>query len=844
MSCWLDHKKVHWAFSVHLWMAVSRVFSTLGTGRNAPNGMDDQLSSSSSKSPLPLAGVRVLDLGQQAGRLVSRYFADLGADVIRFDLRPADRDAPPAHGVPEVLDVVLDAKKSVAYRGRPDGAALAQLESVLPTIDIVVDDHAPGDFGGVGWSPPELRTAYPSLVLVSLTNFGQTGPYRDWQATDWTQMAMGGVLARSGLPGIAPLMPPVPLPTQGAALQALWCGLLAYYNRLVHGVGEFVDLSVYESVAQIIDPGFGIGGGALAGKSPAEGPRGRPDALHLYPIFPCADGYVRILLQSAKQWRGMRAWMGEPAEFMDPVYDRLIARYEAKDTLYPAIAALCVGRTRDEIVATAQSYGVPAGGVLSLAEVTAVEHFRQRQAFATVATPSGLEAVVPTGFIEVDGERIGHFDTADASETSARPETSTVWDSSPGPTKPLAGLRVLDLGVIIVGAEVGRLLADYGADVLKIESRAFPDGARQSFHGETMSGSFARGNRGKRSFGVNLKSPRGLEIFGRLVQISDVIVSNFKPGTMESLGLGIDALRALNPRIVTVESSALGRTGDWSKRMGYGPLVRANTGITSLWRYPDLAASFCDAATAFPDHVAGRAGVACSLAGLIGELRHGHGATFAISQAEVVITQMTELFAQESLQPGSVEPVGNSRPGDAPRGVYACAGDDEWCVIDVRDSEDWLNCCKVLGRTDLSDDDRFATAADRVSRRTEIDAAVTEWCRLHAPREVMERLQAAGVPAAMMQRYSDLAKDPHLTARGFLHELDQPQIGAPLPVDLASAQFENIEDPSVRISPVQGGDTRAVCSELLGLSSAEIDDLVLAGDLEVALEHATTTSTP
>ena len=798
----------------------------------------------------PLRGVRVVDLAYSYGELTARHLAELGADVIHVEPpegSPSRRQGPLFGGVglrhalhnADKRGIVLDL-----------GTAVGQdaLLALTDVADLLIVDALPEVLLERGIDVDKIRQINPRLVVVSLTDFGLDGPYRDWVGTEWTHLAMGGVLSRSGLPGLPPLMPPVPLAGQSAAVQAAWAGLLAFYNRLTHGVGDLVDVSVYESAAQMIDPGYGMGGGALAGKSPADGPRGRPDALHLYPIFPCADGHVRILLQSARQWHGMRAWLGEPEEFAGPEYDRLLARYDARATLYPLIAAVCTGRSRDEIVATGQQYGVPTAGLLSLGEVAENPHFVERHAIAPVTITPGDELVVPNGFLEINGVRAGLGRAAPRlgehdAEISERP-----WiverrrpEVAPEPARaarPLEGIRVLDLGVIIVGGEATRVLSDLGAEVIKVENALYPDGARQSFGGEVMSNSFARGNRGKLSCGVNLRTDEGKEVFRRLVSASHVVVSNFKPGTMDALGFGIAELHTINPDLVIVESSALGASGPWSKRMGYGPLVRANTGITDLWRYPDVEGSYCDAATAFPDHAAGRVGAMSAIAGLIGVVLNGGGSALVNSQAEIVLSQMSELFAADAISPGTVRPVGNSRPGDAPRGVYACAGDDEWCVVDVRDSEDWSRLCGLMGRPALAEDPRFADASARVAHRVEVDEVVSAWMADLAPRDAMRLIQEAGVPAGMMQRFGDMAGDAHLLGRGFFGRLDQPQAELPLTVDMGAARFEHIATPELRPAPMMGADTREICERVLGLDQDRIEQLVASGDVQPAADES------
>jgi crotonobetainyl-CoA:carnitine CoA-transferase CaiB-like acyl-CoA transferase len=327
--------------------------------------------------------------------------------------------------------------------------------------------------------------------------------------------------------------------------------------------------------------------------------------------------------------------------------------------------------------------------VLTPAEVLGDDHLQVRGAWAELALPTGRAGRIPRGCLEVNGRRAGY--RAPLDESGARRSFSPVTVSgteNAGPCAdgagPLSGLRVLDLGVIVIGAETGRLFADLGADVIKIESRAFPDGSRASAAAGTVSPSFAWGHRNKRSLGIDLRHPQGKELFLRLAEVSDVVLSNFKPGTLESLGLGYKALREVNPRIVVVDSSALGSSGPASRRMGYGPLVRARTGLTSLWRYLDRPESYCDGLTVYPDHTAARIGAAGALAALIARRRTGRGGTVSISQAEVMLTQFSAEFLRETFDPGTLVPIGNRGEFDAPWGVYACAGDDQWCVITIR----------------------------------------------------------------------------------------------------------------------------------------------------------------
>jgi crotonobetainyl-CoA:carnitine CoA-transferase CaiB-like acyl-CoA transferase len=704
-----------------------------------------------------------------------------------------------------------------------DGPDFARL---VARAAILVHDRRPGQEGAL--ADERLLGHNPRLVVVAVSDFGRTGPYRDWAATDEVLLALNGALARSGRPGLAPLPPPAAMAGASAATQAAWAALVGYAEAAASGRGEVVDVSLHEASAQAIDPGFGIAGSATGGAR-AIAARGRPDVAHLYPIFPCADGKVRICVLSPRQWRGMRAWLGEPAELADPQYELLHIRFGARELIHPLIERLFADRTRDELVAEGQKLGVPVAGLLEPAEALTAEQFVERGVFAPVAVGPGRTVRVPDTAVELDGRRAGVRRPAPGpGEHTADVLAELAADAPPGPAgRRLDGLRVLDLGVIVVGAEMGRLFADQGADVIKIESREFPDGGRQATADTPITPSFVWGHRGKRSLGLNLRSPEGKRLFLDLVARADVVLTNFKPGTMDSLGFGHAELAAVNPDIVVVDSSAFGPTGPWSARMGYGPLVRAATGLCALWRHPGPDGGFGDAATVYPDHVAGRLGALAALAAVLGR----RGARVSVSQAEVILGQQAEVFVLESERPGSGVEWATTGP-DAPRGPYPCAGDDEWCVVAVRDDADWRRLCAVLERPDLATDPEWATTRARRAHRTDVDDLVGAWTRQRGPREAMTTLQEAGVPAGMMQRLADHADDPQLRARGHWRLLVQPQLGEVLPTENGPATYRALAEPRMRPAPLPGEQTAEVMAEVLGLDAARIAELVEQGVLE------------
>jgi crotonobetainyl-CoA:carnitine CoA-transferase CaiB-like acyl-CoA transferase len=786
----------------------------------------------------------VLDLVTGPMAAVGHQLAEWGADVIRVEPpggAPDRHAGRSAAGLPLAFVAANLGKRAVALDPGAPGDR-ATFDRLLAEADILLESTAPGSAAAAELDVEGIRRRRPELVVLSVSPFGHTGSLQQWQATGPVFHALSGELSRSGIPGQAPLLPPGDLAHDCAAGQAVFVVLLAYLERLRTGAGDHLDFAVLEGAVSALDPGYGIAGSATAGVPASKLPRGRPEARHQYPIIPCADGFARICVLAPRQWRGMFEWMGSPAEFADPKYDNLSERFSSP-ALVPAIARFFADKTRAELEEAGQRHGVPTAGVLDVDEALLSEQVQARRAFTDVELAPGVTAPFPDGVVEFDGRRAGVRGGPPSLETGAvvfgpvEPASAPAGEpASAG--RPLEGLRVLDLGVIVVGAEQGRLLADQGADVIKVENDAFPDGSRQNRAGPGMSVTFASGHRNKRSLGLDLRSPEGKELFLRLVADTDVVLTNFRPGTLESLGLGYEVLRRANPGVVVVDSSAFGPTGPWSRRLGYGPLVRASSGLTAQWRYPDDPESFSDAITVYPDHVAARVGAAGVLALLVRRRRTGVGGTISISQAEVMLSHMAPAIAEKSLLAHGHELGGESEP-DAPWGVFPTAGDDDWCVVTVRGDDDWAALCTVLGRPELAGDDALRAAAGRRAARGRIDDAVAEWLAGRSAQDAMTALQAAGVPAAAMLRVSELPAFPYYVERGVFRSTGHPDIRQPFHLENAPVRAERLPDPPERPAPLLGEHTVQIAAERLGLGEEQIADLVERNVLQPLTPSAT-----
>ncbi|KAA1251900.1 CoA transferase [Mycobacterium simiae] len=790
-----------------------------------------------------LAAVRVLDLsdGSCSGgaESISRLLADLGADVLKVEPPGGSpgRAVRPTLAGASIPFAVHNANKRSAVLDPRDETDRQRFLELAASADIVVDSGRPGRAAAYGTSCAELADRYSNLVALSFSDFGSSGPKSSWRATDPVLYAMSGSLSRSGPTTGTPVLPPDGIASATAAVQAAWSALVAYYNKLRCGTGDYIDFSRYDAVVMALDPAFGAHGQAAAGIRSSARWRGRPKNQDAYPIYPCQDGYARLCVMAPRQWRGLRRWLGEPQDFQDPKYDVIGARFAAWPQIGELVAALFADRTMKELVAAGQGHGVPIAAVLTPSRILGSEHFQAVGAITDTDLVPGVHTKVPTGYFVVNGQRAG-FRTSAPAVGQDNPRWRAAPASMPPPAAevggyPFEGLRILDLGIIVAGGELSRLFGDLGAEVIKVESADFPDGLRQARIGEVMSESFAWTHRNHRGLGLDLRSSEGKEIFGRLVAEADAVFANFKPGTLASLGFNYEKLRALNPRIVLAGSSAFGNQGPWSTRLGYGPLVRATTGVTSVWTSGDAAAdgarhAFYDATTIFPDHVVGRIVAILALAALIHRDRTGTGAHVHISQAEVVVNQLDTLFVTAAALAAGVTDICNDISVHA---VCRCAGDDEWCVISICSDGDWRRAATVFGRPELVDDPRFVTAAARLANRAALTTVMSAWTSTRSPAQAAQALQSGGVAAGPMNRPPDLLEDPQLIERKLFRDMLHPLIDRPLPAETGPAPFRHIPQSPQRPAPQAGQDTREVCREVLAMSSDETERLIARGVL-------------
>lgn len=786
------------------------------------------------ESARPLEGLRVVDCTVERGELTARFFSDLGAEVVKVeppDGSPARALDPVRKGVSMAWALRNAGKLGVAL-DLGVAADRERLTTLLAHADLLVTSGATLD-GGL--DARALAAAHPHLVVLAVTAYGSGTPYADYQATAATLSASGGIAFKAGVPDGPPLFPPGQLVDDLVSVTAAFAALCALYQREQVGAGQFIELSANDAVALMADWALpNVSARVLAGEPPAEV---RSGSGPVYPVFRCKDGYVRLVVLSPRQWRALREWLGEPEYLQDPELESFVARLMiAATVINPLLEEHFAQFGMDEAAAEAQRRGIVATPALPPDRVLTNEHLRSRGTFAPLDLGDGVTSPAFTGYFELDGTRAGprarppavgeHTDEVFASLGPLRTSTA----ATPGPAAPLAGVRVMDFGIGAVGVEVGRRLAEYGAEVIKIESRAYPDFMR-TVTGSEFSPSFVSSSRSKLGFGVNAQTPEGHDLLLKLAEVSDVVIENNSTGTMDDLGLGFADLVAVNPDIVMVSSQLMGSRGTWADWRGYGPTGQGPGGLLHLWNYADRDDP-AGSASIYPDHFAGCLGAVAAMAALVGRARGTTAAVHAeVAQVEAVVGALCDLLAAEAVAPGSVAPSGNRSERGAPWGLYRCAGDEQWVAITCRDDTEWRALCEAMGSPAWADDEAYTSTEARLAHADALDERVGAWTGDLVKDDVAARLQARGVPAVPMLTGTDMGTHPHYLAHDFPITVDQQELG-PMVLDGAAFHGDLMVGPDVRQAPAIGEHTRALATSLLGLSDGEVDALLASGVLE------------
>jgi len=401
---------------------------------------------------------------------------------------------------------------------------------------------------------------------------------------------------------------------------------------------------------------------------------------------------------------------------------------------------------------------------------------------------------------------------------------------------PLESIRVADFTWFGAGPIYTQILANHGAQVIRVESQARIDGLRvahpmpEGRYTLNVSGYYNNFNASKLSFTLNMKHPKTLDVALRLVAVSDIVAENYTPGTLEKLGLTYQRLQEVKPGIIMVRAPMQGSDGPHADFSGFGAVISPLAGISHLSGSPQRAP--VGLGTNYTDYVInpGHAVIA-TLAALHYRNRTGKGQLIEAAQFESSVCAVGTAVLDYTVNRRVQNRQGNRLPHAAPHGAYRCQGDDRWCVIAVLSDEQWQALCRAMGDPQWCHEEHFATLQGRKENEDELDRLVEVWTSTRRAEEVMKTLQAAGVAAGVVQNARDtLENDPHLEARGYYAYLDHPEAGRTAydgPGFRLSKTPGKLQSPA----PMLGEHTDYVCREVLGMDDEEIAQLVMAGVL-------------
>jgi benzylsuccinate CoA-transferase BbsF subunit len=388
----------------------------------------------------------------------------------------------------------------------------------------------------------------------------------------------------------------------------------------------------------------------------------------------------------------------------------------------------------------------------------------------------------------------------------------------------LKGVRILAFTTGYAGPYAGRLLANYGAEVIKIESRK---GGLDTFrhYGQHQdidaAPRFIECNLGVRSMALNLKHPTGARLIRELAGKADAVLQNFRPRVLDKLGLGDDELRKVNPKLVIVKLPGFGTEGPKSSYGTWGFNLTAFSGMTYLWNHPEQDRPIGSQGV-YPDHLGFVMGPTLMVAALLNSRRTGEGVTIDLAQLEGTAATLGVTYLETSVNGDDPRPKGNHYAVAAPHGCYRCQGEDRWCVISARTEAEWRSFCGVIGRQGLASDARFLDLESRIKNRMELDAIVQEWTQARTAEEVMTKLQAAGVPSGVVQTGADLLKDVQLRHRNYFASFDDSLIG-PFEIPRSGIVFRGMNEEPLRLPNRFGSDNDQILGELLGYDKATIE---------------------
>jgi len=770
-----------------------------------------------------LAGLRVVDLSTEiAGPYCTKLLTDAGAETVKVE--PPGGDPMRSWLSGALFEFLHTSQRSVV--GRPDDATVRDL---LTSADVIVEDGPAGSFDVAA-----VQAANPSAVIVSITPYGQDGPWRDRAATEFTLQACCGSTGFRGVPERPPVAAGGRIGEWVAGTYAAVAAIAAWRTALLSGQGEHVDVALLDSMALTMNTYTSVFAEFLDWP-----PLRRPTrTIEIPSIEPSKDGYAAFTTNSAQQFADFLILIGRPDLQEDKELSSALTRFKRRDEMQQAIYAHTEHFTTGELLEQAAELRIPSGPVGNGATVTGFDHFEAVGTF--VENPSG-RFVQPRVPYRISGLAARPMTASPALDADAgrvewsAPRVEPSGGASPD-TLPLDGVRVLDCTAWWAGPAATHMLATLGADVIKVESITRPDHMRYTtvkppsedrwwewgplFHGA---------NTNKRAITLDLTKPEGRDLLLRLAADADVLLENFTPRVMEQFGLGWDELHAANDRLIMVRLPAYGLSGPWRDRTGFAQTMEGITGMAWVTGWPDgppvLPRGACDPLAAM--HA-----VFATMLALRDREATGDGHLIEVTMIEAALNAAAEQVVEHGASGTVLTRHGNRGPLAAPQNVYACEGHEEWLALAITDDDQWERLRKVMGDPEWARDEALATHTGRRNALDRLDDELGTWFAARDAATTADELSEAGVPAGYVIDAREVIRNPQLEHRGYAELEDHPVTGPKL-IPMIPFRFRSRGDAGwLRMpSPTLGQHNDEVLGGELGLSADALSALRDSGQI-------------
>ncbi|WP_420624496.1 CaiB/BaiF CoA transferase family protein [Candidatus Poriferisodalis sp.] len=836
-----------------------------------------------------LSPFRVLDLTDERGHLCGAILAQMGADVIAVEPPEGSkaRWLGPFAGDVEDSERSLHhwaynrGKRSVVLDLQTDEDA-SRLRDLTALADILIESAGPGVMDGLGLGYGTLGEVNPELVYVSISPFGSDGPKADWTASDLTLQAAAVNMAMTGDVDRAPVRTGglFPQAFHNAASEAAGAALIALWERQTRsGLGQHVDMSAQQSMNQACQsyalstpigatPPIRSAGGVLV------------EGLHIQLMWPCADGHASVTFLFGPGFRAftqnLMDWVHEEGYCDEATRDKNwteyammlldgrepVSEYERlKQVLHDFFAT----KTKAELLDAAMSRRVLITPVWTADEVIDSHQLAAREYWETVTQDLGDDGPTdvlypgryarfsvtpmqplgpPPKLGEHTDEVMAEFGAAGA-RTRPRIEATgaDITEHVASTALPLENVKVLDFMWAMAGPAASRVLADYGADIIRVESETRLEVARslQPFRDDIgdpeYSALYNNMNAGKRGICLDMSKPPALEVIWDLIDWADVIVESFSPKAMAGWGMGPEQVRERRPDVIMASSCLMGQTGPLAMLAGFGTMAAAISGFFYPVGWPDRAP--CGPFGAYTDYTSPRWLVAAVMGALEHRRRTGEGQYIDFSQAESALHLMAPALLDRTVNGRVAERVGNRDRHIAPQGVYRTAAtvpgaaadagpkavehDDNWIAIACVDDAQWQSLAAQMGRSDLAD----LTLAERHERHDDLDSVISAWIRGQDGMALMYRLQDVGVAAHIVQNSPEYTADPQIIHRGQQVEVPHAKQGTTV-VDGSRFVLSRTPAGVTYGGPTLGEHSFEILTDVLGYDGDRIAELAVA----------------